>query len=200
MDTAHPARPARTRTALFGGSFDPPHVGHQLAIAYVLGVARVDRLLVVPCFEHVFDKPLRPFEHRLAMARLMTRPFGAQVEVSDIERRLGGESRTLRTVEALAAERPGEQLAVVIGSDLLAERERWWRYDELAARVDFFVVGRAGHEFVDGNDGDRLPLPIPDVSSTEVRARLAHGDSVAGWVPAAVCDYITEHGLYRECA
>lgn len=164
----------------------------------MLGVARVDRLVLVPCYQHVFDKRLLPFEHRLAMARRMTQPFGAQVEVSDVERRLGGESRTLRTVQALEAEHPGERLMVVIGSDLLGERERWWRYGELAARVDFFVVERAGHEAAEGDGEARLSLPIPDVSSTEVRARLARGERVEGWVPAAVCDYIAQHGLYRE--
>src|SRR4051794_25903985 len=129
------------RVALFGGSFNPPHVGHVLAMAYVLSTARVDRLLMVPCFEHPFDKRLESFEHRYRMAQLAAAPFGQHVEVSDVERRLGGESRTLRTVKALRAERPDAELVLAIGADLLKERERWYGYSELVTLVEFFVVG-----------------------------------------------------------
>ncbi len=182
------------RVALFGGSFDPPHVGHQMAMLYVLATARVDRLLMVPCFRHPFDKRLRAYEHRLAMARLAAEPFDGRVEVSDVERRLGGESRTLNTVKALYAERPGIRIGVVIGADLLGERERWWGYPELMRLVDFIVVGRAGHVAPDAG----APVALPDVSSTEIRARLARGESVKGLVPSAVLDYIAAQGLYRE--
>jgi nicotinate-nucleotide adenylyltransferase len=182
------------RLALFGGSFDPPHLGHQMAMLYVLATARVDGLLMVPCFRHPFDKRLRAFEHRLAMARLAAQPFGGSVEVSDLERRLGGESRTLNTVKAILAERPGVRIGVVIGADLLAERERWYGYPELARLVDFIVVGRAGHTPPDAN----VAVAIPDVSSTEIRARLARGDDVVGLVSSSVADYIAAHRLYLE--
>lgn len=177
------------RVALFGGSFDPPHIGHQMAMLYVLATARVDRLLMVPCFRHPFDKRLTPFAHRLEMARRAAEVFSDRVEISDIERRIGGESRTLHTVRALLAERPGSEIVVVIGSDLVAERERWYGYDELAELVDFAVVGRAGY----GG-----PVEIPDVSSTEIRARLERRESVEGLLPTVVTEYIAAHELYRE--
>jgi nicotinate-nucleotide adenylyltransferase len=181
------------RVALYGGSFDPPHVGHLLATAYVLGTARVERLLMVPCFLHPFDKRLSPFEHRLAMARLAAAPFAGRVEVSDVERRLGGPSRTLRTVKALLAERPGDTLALVIGADLLGERERWHGYAELSGLVEFAVVGRAGYGPAPG-----AKVQIPDVSSTEIRARVRRGEPVDGLVVAEVADYIAAHGLYGD--
>ena len=180
------------RVALFGGSFDPPHVGHQMVMLYALATARVERLLMVPCFRHPFDKRLQPFDHRLAMCELAAQPFGAQVEVSAIERELGGDSRTLRTVQALYERGVGERLVLVIGADLLAERERWFGYPELARLVDFFPVGRAGHP---------APPPsvaLPDVSSTEIRARLGRGEAVTGLVPSAVEDYVAAEGLYRQ--
>ena len=82
----------RTRVALFGGSFNPPHMGHVLAVAYVLGVGLVDRVLVVPVFEHALGKQLVPFQHRLEMAR---RAFGwlPRVEVSTIEEQLGAKAQ-----------------------------------------------------------------------------------------------------------
>jgi nicotinate-nucleotide adenylyltransferase len=178
------------RVALFGGSFDPPHVGHQMAMLYALATARVARLIMVPCFRHPFDKRLQPYEHRLAMARRAAEPFGGRVEVSEVERRLGGDSRTLNTVKALLAERPEERIVLVIGADLVAERERWYGYAELEKLVEFCVVGRNGH-------GLGAPVAIPDVSSTEIRERVARGAPVSGLVAAAVEDYIVEKGLYR---
>ncbi len=174
---------------LFGGSFDPPHLGHQMAMLYALATARLDGLLMVPCFRHPFDKRLQPFEHRFAMAKLAAAPLTG-VEVSDVEARLGGASRTLRTVRALVDERPGVRLVLVIGADLLAERERWYGWDELRTLVDFAVVGRAGH----AGGGE---VAVPDVSSTEIRARVQRGAPLDGLVSAAVADYVAQHGLYR---
>ncbi|HKA89152.1 MAG TPA: nicotinate-nicotinamide nucleotide adenylyltransferase, partial [Haliangiales bacterium] len=118
-----------TTYAVFGGSFNPPHVAHQMACLYVLETEPVDAVMVVPTFRHPFDKHLCPYEHRLEMARLAMAPLGPRVVVSDIERGLGGEaSLTLHTLEALAAAHPGIGLRLVIGSDILREREKWYRW------------------------------------------------------------------------
>src|SRR4051812_6330106 len=105
------------RIALFGGSFNPPHVAHQLACAYVLATARphVDELWMVPTFKHPFDKQLAPYADRVAMCELAARPFD-RVTVSRIEEELGGDSFTLRTVEELKRRHPRDQFALVIGA------------------------------------------------------------------------------------
>ena len=184
------------RVALFGGSFDPPHIGHQMAIVSVLATARVERLLMVPCFRHPFDKPLAPYEHRFAMCQLAAAPFGGHVDVSDIERRLGGESRTLRTVRTLRDENPLDTLVLVIGADLLEERSRWFGYDELVQLVEFAVVGRKGRAGTPIDEA-RAIVEIPDVSSTEIRARVQSGRAIEGLVASDVADYIAAHELYR---
>lgn len=177
------------RLALFGGSFDPPHVGHQLAWLHVLATSEVDRILAVPCFQHAFDKSLRSFEHRLEMTRLAAAPLPA-VEVCDIEREIGGPSRTLVTVRELMRRRPGDELVLAIGSDLVEELPRWYGYEELVALVPVIVVGRKGY-------GATREVEIPDVSSTLVRSRLARGEECDLLVPRTVREYIAEHGLYR---
>src|SRR5205823_1449233 len=139
------------------------------------------------------DKRLQPYEHRLAMTRLAMAPFVDAVEVSDLERRLGGESRTVRTAKALREERPGDEIAVVIGTDLLRERERWFGWPELRELVTWIEVPRAGH-------GAHSGIAIPDVSSTEIRARLAEGRAIGDLVPAAVAEYVDAHRLYRAQA
>ena len=91
------------RIAIFGGSFNPPHVAHVLAVVYALAVAPIDHVLIVPVYQHPFSKELAPFEDRLAMCEAaMGWIPGARV--SDVERELGGESLTLRMLTHLSAE------------------------------------------------------------------------------------------------
>jgi nicotinate-nucleotide adenylyltransferase len=112
--------------------------------------------------------------------------------VSDIEARLGGESRTLRTVTALAAERPGDRFSLVIGSDLEAETSSWYGAAELRRLVSFIVIGRAGHP----GTGEAAEVAMPRVSSTEVRERLRRGEAVDDLVPRSVLAYIKARKLY----
>jgi nicotinate-nucleotide adenylyltransferase len=176
--------------AVFGGSFNPPHLAHQLAITCVLSTARVDELWMVPTFKHPFDKQLAPFADRVRMCELAAAPF-SRVRVSRVEEELGGESYTLRTMKALAAAHPEHHFALVIGADLVAERERWHGWPELKELVGFIVVGRQG---APANGG----VELPPISSTTVRQRLARGESIDTLVAANVADYIAEQRLYRE--
>lgn len=187
-----PPPPASSRTiAVLGGTFDPPHVGHVLATAYVLSVEAPSQLLVVPTFEHPFGKaPRASYDHRVRMCELAMGCF-CNVEVSRIEGELGGVSRTLRTLEALRDRLPDASLRWIVGADLLAEVDRWHGWDRIVELAPPIVVGRLGH-------GDGTDVAIPDVSSTEVRNRLDDAEDVDRLVPRAVRDYIAEQGLYRS--
>src|SRR5258706_449186 len=129
---------------------------------------------MVPTSKHPFDKPLAPFDDRVVMCARAARVFGGRVVVSRVEEELGGESYTLRLVKTLATRRPDDQLALVIGADLLEERARWHGWPELERLVPFIVVGRAG--VAPAGEG----VALPAVSSPEVRAGLAAGHRVAG--------------------
>jgi len=178
------------RVAIFGGSFNPPHLAHQMAALYVLETAAIDELWIVPAFQHPFGKVLAPFAHRLEMCELAAAALGPRVKVSAVERDLGVESRTLRTVRRLQQDFPGHAFSLVIGADLLAELPSWQESAELQRSVPMWVVGRAGFETGEGR------LALPRVSSTDVRAALAAGRSVDGLVPRSVLAYIREHDLY----
>lgn len=179
------------KIALFGGSFDPPHLGHQMVCLYVLATEPIDALWIVPTHLHAFGKPLTPFEHRLALCRRMAEPFGPKVEVSAVERERGGVSRTADTVRHLLAARPDDEFSLIVGADLLAEIPAWYDGEALQRMVPFLVVGRGGYA---GGEG----LAMPEVSSSAVRARLARGESCRHLVPRRVLDYVDEHGLYRS--
>ena len=191
------------RIALFGGSFNPPHLGHQLACTVALAAAAppVDEVWLVPTFQHAFGKPLAPFADRVALCELMARPFGERVRVSRIEEELGGASYTLRTVRALLERRPGIELVIVIGADLVEERARWHGWAELRELVGFLVIGRAGAlpegGAAEGARDLRVPIELPAVSSTEVRRRLAAGEPTSGLLDERVRAAIDAGRLYR---
>lgn len=175
--------------AVYGGSFDPPHVAHTLAATYVLAAHPIDRVLVVPCFQHPFDKPLAPFEHRVRMCEIAMRDL-KRVEVSALEAELGATSRTLPMLEALHARHPEAQLRLVIGSDLVPETPSWHAFDRIRALAPPLVIPRAGHV------GDATHPALPAISSTEVRRRLREGLPTDGLIDPAVAAYARAHALY----
>ena len=179
------------RVAIFGGSFNPPHVAHQMAALYVLETAPVDELWLVPAVRHAFGKALAPFADRLAMCERAAAALGPRARVSAIERELGEESRTLRTIRRLQQDHPGHSFSLVIGADLLGEVPSWLGGAELQRTVPFIVVGRGGFSA-------EAPVTLPAVSSRQVRAALAAGQDVSALVPRAVLDYISAHNLYKS--
>lgn len=184
------------RIALFGGSFNPPHVGHVLAVGYVLSCVDVDAVWLAPTYQHAFGKSLIAFEHRMEMCRLAVQMYGERAVVSDVERQLGGESRTIRVVEHLLAEDPSRELRLVVGADILDEAHKWLEFERLIQLAPMVVMGRSGYE---RSDPRIFGLALPEVSSTELRALLAAGDREAclPLLPRSVLDYIEDQGCYR---
>lgn len=178
--------------AVFGGSFNPPHLAHVLAATVVLATHDIDTLLVVPTFQHPFSKHLAPYDDRVHMSHLAM-GWLPRVEVSRVEEQLGGESLTLRTLEHLARQHPDWQLRLVLGADVLADAPKWHRFDEVMRLAPPIILGRAGVE------APGAPVPVlPELSSTEVRASIAAGEwaNLAGRVPKAVLSHIQARGLY----
>src|SRR5690606_20226560 len=163
------------RIAVYGGSFDPPHTAHVLVGAYVLLSGEVDELLVIPTYEHALGKGLvASFDDRVA---LTTRAFSPlrNTSISRIEGDLGGPSRTVHTLEALAKEMPDARVGLVMGAVLLAETPRWHRYERIIELAPPLVVGRMGH----GSVTD-FPFDFPNVSSSEIRSRLSKDEPTFG--------------------
>src|SRR5687768_2425065 len=184
------------RVAVYGGSFDPPHAAHVLLATYLLAIGGFQRVLVVPVYEHAFGKRLTAFEHRIAMCRAC---FAALVgvEVLDVEAKLPKPNYTLRLIERLRELYPADQLSLVVGSDVLAETQKWHAFERVAELAPPFIVPRKGHE----RPGLGRPL-LPELSSTEVRDLLsrradpAAAAEVASIVPRKVLEYVEAHGLY----
>ncbi|HEX6244718.1 MAG TPA: nicotinate-nicotinamide nucleotide adenylyltransferase [Polyangiales bacterium] len=179
------------QVGVLGGSFDPPHFAHVALALAGISLGGLARVIVAPTYVHAFGKPLGPFEQRLALCRLAFADV-AGVEVSAIERELGGVSRSLRLIETLAQREPGVQLRLLVGSDILAERERWQDFERIAELAPPLVAARVGH----AQPGCHLGAVLPEVSSTALREALARGEQPE-LLPWRVRAYIRAHALYR---
>jgi len=169
-------RDGRPVLGVFGGSFDPPHLGHALVPAYLRARGLADAVLVAPVADHPFGKQMRPFVERLRLTRLAMTASGLPphvVEVTDLEDRLarerGGPSRTLRLLEAVQASRPQMRVRLIVGSDIVADGQtaRWHRWDEIERQFPPIVVPRTGVA------GPGSICALPAISSSEVREWIA---------------------------
>jgi nicotinate-nucleotide adenylyltransferase len=179
---------------VFGGSFNPPHLAHVLALAVVLARFDMERILVVPTYQHPFAKALASYEDRVKMCELAM-GWLPRVEISRVEEELGGESRTLRTIEHLNARHPEWSLRFVMGADLVLESSKWHGFDRIAALAPPLVLGRVGVTY-----DDAPPAVLPSISSTEVRTMIGKGqwEELEPLVPREVLAYARDQGLYRS--
>lgn len=187
----------RKRIGLYGGSFNPPHVAHTLTTVWAMQTHALDEVWWVPTFQHAFDKRLVSFEHRVRMCQLAQAHIDG-VFISDVERELGGESRTVDTVRALQQRYPSHDYSLIVGSDILEESHRWKDWTGLMEMVELIVIGRAGHE--SSAEPDSAEFRLPDISSTKTREALRVGDYAAlrYWLSRDVIDYIAEQELYLD--
>ena len=183
-----------TRIALYGGSFDPPHLCHVLAATFVLCQAEVDELRLIPTYRHPFDKPMSAFTLRCEMTRAAVAHLGPRVIVDPLEESLGGVSYTIHTVQAVLAQHPNAEILWVGGADIWHDRHRWRAWDRLQDLITPFIVGREG---IAPPDGLTLETTLPAVSSTAIREAIRAGQPVDHLVSPAVLELITAHGLYR---
>lgn len=212
------------RIGIFGGSFNPPHVGHVQSVQTIKARAGLDEIRIIPNWKNPLKQTIdgpSP-EHRLEMCRLAFGTLGPGFVVDDIEIRRAKTSYTIETVEALEKEHPGARFYLIIGQDLLHELNQWKRWEELLEKVELIVTSRPGYEFP--KSADQLPdflqsriadldfnfvtlkngreiqfiqIPDVDVSSSRLRKWLRIGKKVEKYLPLGVENYIKSEKLYE---
>jgi len=199
------------RVGVFGGTFNPPHIGHLACARAALAELGLERLLLVPVAQppHKEAEADPGVEHRLAMCSLAA-AGDRRVEVSRLEADRGGPSFTVDTLRALHEANPEDELTFVAGGDMAASLPSWREPEEVLRLARFAVAERTGAErdrvraAVTGLAGaERLEffdMPRVDVSSSAVRRALAEGRPVDALITDAVARYIDEHGLYGRAA
>ena len=185
--------------ALFGGSFDPVHVGHLIA-AEAAGEALDARVRFVPARVQPFKRAAQGAtpEQRAEMLDLAV-AGNPRLAVERIELTLPAPSYTVRTLQALAEREPGNRFTLLLGADAAAELAAWYQVDALRALADVVVLARPGATLPQHPAIRRVvDVPAVDVSATMIRERVRQTRSIRYLVPDAVRDYIATRGLYRE--
>ena len=192
------------RIGIFGGSFDPIHIGHAIIAQHMIGCGAVDRLwfMVSPVNPLKVDKERNVADtDRLRMVEMVSRPMEG-VETSAFEFTMPKPSYTIDTLNALQAKFPDDEFYLVIGGDNWEVFGKWRNSEEILAKYHILVYPRLGHEVVIPEDlRDRVQLvdaPIIELSSTQIRERLRRGDSVRYYVPDEVFNYINRNHLYNS--
>lgn len=201
-----------SRIGILGGSFNPVHLGHLILAQDAWETFDLAKVLFVPCdlSPHKPSTVLAPAEHRVAMieaALTGSLPF----ELCDLEVRRGGTTYSIDTVRSLVKRHPQNELFFIIGSDTLPELHLWKNVRELLRLCRFAILLRPGFEFktmtpeslkLEPELARQLLANVAvghavDISSTDIRHRVAEGMSIRYLVPEAVEMYIAEHHLYR---
>jgi nicotinate-nucleotide adenylyltransferase len=190
------------RIGVFGGTFDPPHVGHLILAADACDALRLDRLIFVPAAAQPFkvETPaLASPADRLEMVRLAVAEDSRYV-VEDTEIRREGLSYTVDTLEEIAGKNAGAELFLLIGQDALKGFSGWKKHTRVRELSTLAVMRRAGSqgagEAMEADGVVEISARRVDVSSTEIRDRLAAGKSIKGFVPESVERFITARRLY----
>lgn len=194
------SRPKPQRIGVFGGTFDPPHVGHLVTAVNVAHSLRLDRVILMVAnvpWQKVGTRAITPAEDRLAMVSAAVADVD-RLEAGDHEIRAGGHSYTADTLERLAAEHPGAVLHTIVGDDAAANIHTWERVDEVLGRSRMVVVDRPGNRAVLDPSIDWIHVEVPrlEVSSTDLRERCADGRPLDYLVTDDVLVVIRERNLY----
>lgn len=190
------------RLAIFGGSFDPPHVGHLLAASDACDQLALDRLIFVPAA----TQPLKAgmagatADERLEMVRLLV-AGDSRFEVSSVELDRGGLSYTVDTLAHFATLYPHAERFLLLGTDVLGSFARWKEPERIVTLARPVLLARQSEADAELpaalRDVRRLPTRRIDVSSTEIRDRIRAGKPIRGFVTDAVAACIARGGLYR---
>ena len=191
------------KIGIFGGSFDPIHVGHAIIAQHIISSGAVDRLwfMVSP------QNPLKAGKERqvadvdrLRMVEMVSRPMQG-VETSALEFTMPKPSYTIDTLNALQEKFPGDEFYLVIGADNWTVFDKWRNREEIVEKYHVLIYPRLGYEVVIPDElKSRVALvdaPIIELSSTVIRERLAQGLSVRYYVPDEVLRYIEAKQLYQ---
>lgn len=187
----------KQRVAVFGGAFDPPHLGHQRVGAEVLRQGVVDQVWYVPVFKHPWSdrldkKELAAYEDRKAMTELILPQGSALKEYLAV-------SYAYDTLNHFQVQSPAYQFSWIIGSEYLASFEDWQSADELLSEYKVYVYPRANQPLKPLLPGMEALTNFPEieVSSTLVKKRFQLGKEIVTLVDEAVWQYIKDNNLYQ---
>jgi len=197
-----PNRPRPLRLGLFGGTFDPPHVGHLVTAVNVRHALHLDEVLLIVAnvpWQKEGERRITPAEDRFAMVEAAVEGVDG-LRASRLEIDHGGPSYTADTLAALRRRHPDAELFTIVGDDAAAGLPTWERFHEVVDNSHLVVVDRPGApvELPAGIEWLRVEVPRLEVSSTDLRARIGDGRPLDYLVTTPVLDVISARGLYTD--
>lgn len=189
------------KLGVFGGTFDPPHIGHLVVAQEVLHQLGLDRVLFMPAAvpPHKRDRTITEGRVRLEMLRAAVAGIpGFEVSEAELERE--GASYTAHTLETLAGTHPDAELFLILGADQANEVHTWYEPDTIHRLAHLVVFRRAGEDVTTraGSGGiTEIEIPRLDISSTRIRRRAAAGEPIRFLVPEGALNVIEREGLYK---
>lgn len=190
------------RLGIFGGSFDPPHVGHLLAASDAVEALSLDTLIFIPAAVQPLKAGMAsaPAHHRLAMVRLLV-GADSRFAVDSVEIERAGLSYTVDTLETFAQRFPSAERFFLVGEDAMTAFAAWKAPQQIMRLAQLAILRRPGGAAAvptNAPDGTiALSTRLIDVSSTEIRERIRDGKSIRGFVPESVAAFIETERLYR---
>mgnify|MGYP001104135278 CR=1 FL=1 len=214
------------KRGILGGTFDPIHIGHLRCAQEILEMLELEKIVFIPAAHPPLKTrgDITPFDHRIEMIRLAAEG-NRSFDVSDIEERREGISYSIETVKYFLKKYGGAlKLYFILGQDAFQKIEMWKNREELLSLCNFVVMTRPGYSvkhlseilppdfasrfrYSEDSDGFKGPagssiffreVTLLGVSSTDIRNKVKDGKSIRYIVPESVCDYISEHLLYRD--
>lgn len=191
----------RLRLGVLGGTFDPPHIGHLLAARHVQEALSLDEVLLVVAnepWQKVGSRVITPARDRLAMVEAAV-DGRRSISASGIEIDRGGPSYSIDTLGQLRRTHPDAELFLIVGSDAASGLHTWERSEELPGLATLVIVEREGTataQIPPGWSIETVAIPRVDISSSDLRSRVATGRSLEWMVPDAVVDVISSRRLY----
>lgn len=201
-------------TLIFGGSFDPVHIGHLIIARQVARKISAERILLVPtCANPLKNPPVATNDQRLEMLKLAV-ARAPEFEITDIELRRTPPSFSIDTIEAICDDIPAP--AMMVGADMIRDLHRWHRVDDLLSKADLIIAcrppansekirqsllsleGKIRTEHLEKLMENVVETSLLEISSSQIRDMISQGISPEFYLPPAVVDYINQNQIYRK--
>jgi nicotinate-nucleotide adenylyltransferase len=183
---------------LFGGSFDPPHLGHLKIIENFCG--ECDKLILMPSAHSPFKKnpPIAQAKHRIKMLEILTHELNYPIQIDNWEISQQEPNYTYFTIQHVQNEHPISSISLVVGADQLEQFHQWINYKEILKSVQIIGFNRDNYNAVpvEGMNLTWIKDFKMDISSTEIREKIGRGDQLGNELPQPIWDYIQENNLY----
>lgn len=198
------------KIGIFGGTFDPVHIGHLIVADQAASDLRLDRVVFLPAGRPWFksNRLITDGKDRLQMLKLAVRG-NSRFDVSEIELNRSGPTYSVESIPLLKQQYDGAEIYFLLGKDALADIHKWQQPDKIIQMCHVVGLSRPGYESIDWDTIDRiipgasqkirlLQVPLIGVSSSDIRTMVAGGKSIRFLIPDDVLDYIERNALYRQ--